>query len=109
MLRAEAVSNLKVIGILMKDEKIVASLQEILEWAKGKTHEGSEPPWAWYQYMKIIEAIESILKGMRSVNPKENLQQFPLMKDIDLQLVDRTDPLNIAPHRPAETDPQMPM
>jgi hypothetical protein len=27
------------------------------DWASRKVEAGSEPPWAWYQYMKLIETL----------------------------------------------------
>src|SRR5580704_4588576 len=30
-------------------------LERIRDWAKTKIQGGSEPPWAWYQYMKLVE------------------------------------------------------
>ena len=32
----------------------VEKLQEMRDWAQGKIDNGTEPPWAWYQYMKLI-------------------------------------------------------
>ena len=50
-------------------------LEKILDWAREKTHSGSEPPWAFYQYMKLQEAIDYILKGMETTNPTVSLPQ----------------------------------
>jgi hypothetical protein len=41
-------------------------LEEVRAWAKDKIASGDEPPWAWYQYMKLIETIDAIL-GATSV------------------------------------------
>ena len=27
-------------------------LERVRDWANAKVQSGSEPPWAWYQYMK---------------------------------------------------------
>ena len=32
-------------------------LESIRAWAKAKIADGTEPPWAWYQYMKLIERL----------------------------------------------------
>jgi len=34
------------------------TLIEVMAWARDKLRAGEEPPWAWYQYMKLIEALE---------------------------------------------------
>ena len=36
---------------------------------------GTEPPWSWYQYMKLREASESILAGMDVAQPAEDSQE----------------------------------
>ena len=44
----------------------IEELQAMREWAQGKIATGAEPPWAWYQYMKLIEAIAEIESGVHS-------------------------------------------
>jgi hypothetical protein len=39
-------------------------LERIREWANAKIQGGNEPPWAWYQYMKLRETVDAILDGM---------------------------------------------
>ena len=41
-----------------------AELSRLRTWAHDKIKAGSEPPWAWYQYMKLMETIDAILEGM---------------------------------------------
>jgi hypothetical protein len=47
----------------------VAELQDVRNWAHDKAWGGQEPPWAWYQYMKLIETLDAILAGMASIAP----------------------------------------
>lgn len=66
-------------------------LNKILSWAKDKIHSGNEPPWAWYQYMKLIETVETIQQSMASTNPiatvtTENSQQLAKQKGNVLRL-----------------------
>jgi hypothetical protein len=42
-------------------------LLTIRDWAGNKARSGQEPPWAWYQYMKLIEAVDFIRQGRASV------------------------------------------
>ena len=30
------------------------------DWAEDRVASGREPPWAWYQYMKLIETVAAI-------------------------------------------------
>jgi hypothetical protein len=39
-------------------------LKRVREWAQTKAQSGQEPPWAWYQYMKLVETLDAILSGM---------------------------------------------
>lgn len=45
----------------------IEELQAVREWAHGKIKAGAEPPWAWYQYMKLIETLDAIIAGMGAV------------------------------------------
>jgi len=39
-------------------------LEDIRAWAHAKVQDGRDPPWTWYQYMKLIETVNAILKAM---------------------------------------------
>ncbi len=43
----------------MRDE-----LERVRSWAKEKLATCEEPPWAFFQYMKLVEATTAILDGM---------------------------------------------
>ncbi len=49
-----------------------AELERVREWALQKLATGQEPPWAWYQYMKLREALDAILAGMDCVKPPDS-------------------------------------
>ena len=66
---------------------IKRDLQNIKEWAKSKINTGQEPPWAWYQYMKLIETTEAILASMEAVKT-ENSPQSDQRQETRLRLVD---------------------
>jgi hypothetical protein len=53
---------------------IEKQLTSIKEWAQEKAQRGSEPPWAWYQYMKLVEAINAIQSGMAATTMESSLQ-----------------------------------
>jgi hypothetical protein len=38
-------------------------LEKVRAWAQEKLATGQEPPWAWYQYMKLRETLDAILAG----------------------------------------------
>lgn len=42
-------------------------LQKVRDWADAKLAAGEEPPWAWFQYMKLREVIDDTLAGMDAV------------------------------------------
>lgn len=41
-----------------------AQLLQLRAWAKERIGSGVEPPWAWYQYMKLIETADAIIGGL---------------------------------------------
>jgi hypothetical protein len=67
-----------------------AELERLREWAHQKIQGGSEPPWAWYQYMKLIETLDAILSGMAVATPMESSQQSEPHQGGGLRLVDST-------------------
>jgi hypothetical protein len=38
-------------------------------WAEGRVATGNEPPWAWYQYMKLIETVSAIQTSRAAASP----------------------------------------
>jgi hypothetical protein len=44
-------------------------LMTVRHWAGEKVRNGKEPPWAWYQYMKLVEAVDLIQHGQGRVRP----------------------------------------
>lgn len=88
--------------------KITADLKRVRQFAQEKILAGSEPPWAWYQYMKLTEAIDAILDGM-SVTTTENLQQSAQHRGSNLRLVVATDSQDTAQPCPTELKVRMPM
>lgn len=85
-----------------------AELKRVRQWAQEKIDAGSEPPWAWYQYMKLIEAADAILSGMAATTT-ENLPQSAERPERRLQLVADSSPKDPAQRRPAETKVPLPM
>jgi hypothetical protein len=91
------------------NEKAAQQLQDVRQWAKAKIDSGSEPPWAWFQYMKLIETADAILTSMACVTTMENSQQSVLRPDASLRLVDSTFPQDIAQHHPVGLPVHLPM
>lgn len=82
-------------------------LEEIRDWAKAKVASGIEPPWAWFQYMKLIETVEAILGSQASVVTTESSPQPAQRPTPQLQLVGSISRPDNAPHPP--DIPQLPM
>jgi hypothetical protein len=83
-------------------------LQEIRQWAKDKIASRAEPPWAWFQYMKLVETVDAILAASDSVKT-ENSPQLAEHPGAHLRLVDATCPQDGAPHHPVGLPVQLPM
>ena len=93
----------------MTDNTVKEQLENMRTWAQLKLQGGAEPPWAWYQYMKLTETIDAILAGMAVVSPTANLQESAKRQGTSLRLVDSTfQPETAPPHRDIEK-PQLPM
>lgn len=59
-------------------------LEDVLDWVNYTLREGQEPPWSWYQFMKLREAIEAIRTG-EMVLPMEDLPQLAGHQETDLR------------------------
>jgi hypothetical protein len=92
-----------------KEKEIEKKLVDVYEWAKGKIQGGAEPPWAWYQYMKLIETLEAILSAKKATVTRENSQQSDQHSGSFLRLVDSKSQPDTFPPRPNTEKPQMPM
>ena len=57
------------------ERNIDSCLTLIRDWAGEKARSGREPPWAWYQYMKLVEAVDSIRQGRGRVRRVEEGSQ----------------------------------
>ena len=92
------------------DQKLVREkLEDIRMWAQAKVEAGSDPPWAWYQYMKLIEAANAILKGMDATATMASSQQSAKLPGTHLRLVGAIGSQdNAQPHQP-ETPTLLPM
>ena len=84
-------------------------LEEVREWAQAKIATGAEPPWAWYQYMKLIETLDTILKGMDSISPTASSQLSESHPGKHLRLVGAMCSQDTARPHPADLRPQLPM
>ncbi len=91
------------------DKKIRADLERIREWAGDKIGAGKEPPWAWYQYMKLRETIDAILGGMAVVTTTADSPQSGQHQDNGLRLAVCNDPQEIARRRQLGTPTRLPM
>ena len=61
-------------------------LEKVRQWANDKIAAGQEPPWAWYQYMKLRETLDAILSGMAAVEPHGLIVAIDNTKPIPAQL-----------------------
>jgi hypothetical protein len=91
-----------------ENEKAAHQLNDVRQWAKDKLASGQEPPWAWYQYMKLIETADAILSSFATVTT-ENSPQSEAHQDGHLRLVDSTYPQDTAQHRPSGLPVHLPM
>ena len=57
------------LNLPVMDKRIDKCLGTLRKWAETRIASGNEPPWAWYQYMKLIETVAAIQVGRSSVTP----------------------------------------
>jgi len=85
-------------------------LQQVRDWADRKIATGQEPPWAWFQYMKLRETLDTILSGMEVTTQQTASSPEPgLRSGTRLRLVGATDPQDSARHHPEAVAIPLPM
>jgi hypothetical protein len=82
-------------------------LEHVREWADTKIAAGEEPPWFWYQLMKLRETLDAILAGMAVTVPLGS-PESELHLETHLRLVGDADPLDSAPLRRVGLPVQLP-
>jgi hypothetical protein len=83
-------------------------LVRVRAWAQEKIAQGSEPPWAWFQYMKLVETIQALEAGMDAVTTRGSSPQSAERSGAYLRLVGSTDRQDDVRHHPVGLPVQMP-
>lgn len=65
----------------------ISELERVREWAIERLTTGNEPPWSWYQLMKLREASEALIAGMEATQPMAGLQGSEPRRGGGLRLV----------------------
>ncbi len=68
-----------------------AELERVRDWAIQKLATGNEPPWSWYQHMKLREALDAILAGMDTTQPTADSRGSVRRSGNGLRLVGEAD------------------
>lgn len=67
-----------------------ADLERIRDLAVEKLTTGNEPPWVWYQLMKLREASEALIAGMDATQPMAGSPESERRQGAGLRLVAAT-------------------
>ena len=87
-------------------------LEKARAWADEKLSLGQEPPWAWYQYMKLRETLDAILAGQAATavfSPTESSPQLAERPERHLRLVGEANQQETSQPRHAGLPIQLPM
>lgn len=75
-------------------------LQRVRDWADQKIVQGEEPPWTWFQYMKLRETLDQLLEGMSTKPQTESSpEQAPLVGSGPRLAVSNVRPSSAQPHQ----------
>jgi hypothetical protein len=99
-----------------KDEIAAQHLEAVRKWAKDKIKGQQEPPWAWFQYMKLVEVSDTILEARKhteyfddQATPKESSPQSEQHQGKHLRLVVPTCLRDTSQHHLSEIQVPLPM
>jgi len=87
---------------------IKADLERIRDLAVERLSTGSEPPWVWYQLMKLREASESLIQGMDATQPTVGSQERGPQRGAGLRLVGSGDQQESAQRHPDKLSVRLP-
>ena len=87
----------------MLDRDIRNNLVHVRTWAQGKINTAAEPQWSWYQYMKLIEAVDVLVGRMDVLRSVEQLQDSTSYLERRLRLVESTESPRHAREVPGKT------
>lgn len=83
-------------------------LEHIRDLAVEKLSTGSEPPWVWYQLMKLREASEALMAGMDATQPTAGSPESGSRRGAGLRLVGSGDQQETAQRHPDKIAIQLP-
>ena len=86
-----------------------AELQRVRDWADEKIATGDEPPWAWYQYMKLRETLDAILAGQAATTRQGDSPQSAGRQGAGPRLAVCNVRQDTAQRRPEDVPVQLPM
>lgn len=74
-------------------------LQKIRDWADQKITTGDEPPWSWFQYMKLREVLDQIIGGFGSVRTESSQPMEQRQENAIRLAVSNVEPSSAQPHQ----------
>lgn len=93
----------------MTDGEVWTQLRRLREWAQEQIRGEGTPPWAWYQYVKLMETIDAIVAGRESVIRTESLLPEGARSETHLRLVAANGQPNIVQPDQRDPEPLLPM
>lgn len=78
-------------------------------WAQERLREGTEPPWAYYRLMQLVDAIDALSAGSTTVSSTAQSQEPQELSDDDRPRGAKVYRLDAARHHPADPPVQLPM
>lgn len=87
---------------------MLEDLVRVRDWAQERINSGEEPPWAWFQYMKLVETADAILASA-AVVMRGDLPLSEVHPERHLRLVADSDRSEIVQRPPAGLPTLLPM
>jgi hypothetical protein len=69
-----------------------AQMRALKDWAVERMTTGTQTPWAWFQYMKLLEVIDTFLEagddaGLRDRLPAPRAKRSPRARTLPANVV----------------------
>jgi hypothetical protein len=93
----------------MTHKEALSQLKRLRDWAREGIRSEGTPPWAWYQYVKLMETIDALVAGAEAPSQTASLLPEGARSETHLRLVGASDLLDSALRHQPDSSVPLPM
>lgn len=85
----------------MTDTTVTPDIQmrALKEWAIDRMSTGTSTPWAWFQFMKLLEVLDTFLEAGEDAGMSPGQTEIMDDEDVDMPMPANVVPFTVRPRR----------